>query len=131
MTKPDAPDEAQTNAAGQAPCYSEVKPSQANHLPVTSATSVPATPADTGEDQGRDEATPRVPTQPAPAAPNAPTPRTDAFAASAKRDWNTSKFPVWTHESAVVNAILGEAIDTMKNLERELAAANAARKELK
>jgi hypothetical protein len=79
---------ANQNAAQQAPCYSEVEPSQATHLTVTCATSVPATPAYTGEDQGRDEDAPRVPTQPAVAAPLArstdPLTSHDAAARAAK-----------------------------------------------
>ncbi len=60
------------NAVTQAPCYSEVKPSQDQPI-IGSATSALATHADNAvEDQGQDEAAPRVPTQPAVAAPTQP-----------------------------------------------------------
>lgn len=71
MTNHDAPDEAQTNAAGQAPCYSE------SDQPAT-AHKARATPAIiAGEDDV--DADHRVPTQPVPAAPDAPTPESAAL----------------------------------------------------
>lgn len=76
LEKPDSAslnqNTAEQNAAQQAPCYSEVKPSQDNSPLEEGATSTLATHAAerlTVEDQGLDEATPRVPAKPAVAAP--------------------------------------------------------------
>jgi len=80
------------NAAAQAPCYSEVKPSQ-DQPKMGSATSALATPANNaGEDQGRDEDAPRVPTQPVAAAP---TPRTNHYRTEFKRRKETSDLIEW------------------------------------
>lgn len=127
MTKPDAPDEAQTNAAGQAPCYSE------SDQPAT-AHKARATPAIiAGEDDV--DADHRVPTQPVPAAPDAPTLRTDdALHASAPKGYKCANCQMDAEPCPVCYQVWWQKRHPDTNIvcadDSELAAANAGIAEL-